>query len=86
MYTSNIRELLFDVRIVLGILAGIYAFTGMTKKTVHVFLFFVISYFITIMIEYMLKSENEKKEGIRKELPLIAKFAMLLGFIRLSMS
>lgn len=79
------RELLFDIRIILGIVAGIYAFTGLTKRTIRTFLLFVILYYITIMIEHVLKNDSEKKEGVRKELPLLAKFAMLLGFIRVWM-
>lgn len=83
--TLDTRELLFDIRIILGIVAGIYAFTGLTKHSIRTFLLFVILYYITIMIEHVLKHNSEKKEGVRKELPLLAKFAMLLGFIRLWM-
>lgn len=81
----NMRSMLFDARIVLGVLAGLFAMFKMNKRNVHVFLYFVLAYYITIMVEHLMKQDYEKKGGWRKEMPVIAKAFMFVGFAKLLM-
>ena len=72
-------NILFDMRIIVGIIAALVGILKPSSKKLFLFLF--IFYLTTVSFEEAMKNKSLKKIGWREYMPLLTKILLLISFV-----
>lgn len=72
-------NIIFDVRLIVGIIAAMVGILKPSSKKLFLSLF--IFYLATVSYEEVMKNQSLKKNGWRENMPLLTKILLLISFV-----